>query len=369
MIDLHPLFGEPIPGDKTLNMRVFPAKGPPRWLLESRSRRPWHLETWPRVNRRARLIYRLARVLGAVGLHLPSRRLMMPCAASSAYAQLQQAYPHLGVFLGTAGRDRKIVVFAANRQSSVFVKIPTGPESERLVDNEFRALSHLCRLPALAPMLPTAKRVAGHMATQNMAASGARFGALPQSRVAEVHDVLFEIHNETRSLADLSAVWVPETGRTPVVDTRPALAALLHANTTVCTRFLAAWPAEKAVSCYMAHGDFTRWNVLVAPDGTPQIIDWELYGLRPKYFDLIHYTVSSDILVAKRPAAAIMAHLREIGSRLAPGPDWGFYLGLYFLFQSCRYAPAYAVQQDLHPQAHWQLNTWTECLQEATPDA
>lgn len=366
MIDLSPLFGKPESGAGALELRVFPARGQPRWLLEPRFRRPWHLETWPRVNRRARLIYRVARALGAVGLHLPSRRLMVPCAASSAYARLRQEYPHLGVFLGTAGRDRKIVVFAANRQSSVFVKIPTGPESEKLVENEFLALSHLQKLPTLAPMLPKAKKVAGHMATENMAASGARFGQLPQSRIAEVHDILFEAHHESLPLADLTATWVQAA---PTAPTSPALGALLGANAAACARFLAAWPAEKTVRCYMAHGDFTRWNVLVAPDGTPQIIDWELYGLRPKYFDVIHYTVSSDILVRQRPAAAIMAHLREIGSRFAPGPDWGFYLGLYFLFQSCRYAPAYAVQQGLHPQAHWQLRCWTECLREATPDA
>ena len=115
----------------------------------------------------------------------------------------------------------------------------------------------------------------------------------------------------------------------------------------------------------MAHGDFTRWNVLRAANGTARIIDWELFGLKPRWFDLVHYVVSYELLVARTSASDVVRKLREVARRIdanAQEAIWWQQVGLYFVYQSLYYTNVYESQIRLHPQALWQLDAWADIL-------
>ena len=127
--------------------------------------------------------------------------------------------------------------------------------------------------------------------------------------------------------------------------------------------FLDRLPSDLDVSCYMAHGDFTRWNVLRAADGSARIMDWELYGLKPRWFDVLHYLVSHDLLVKQIPPERVFTRLRQVASEYPSlAADWLQQVGLYFCYQSLYYTTVFERQADLHVQAIWQLTAWAEIL-------
>lgn len=371
MIDFEPLFGpQGTEAGIKLKFHVFPRKGPARWMLETRYRRPWHLKTWPRASARARMINRLVWALSWFGVHLPSQRISLTVADGSPYAQLRKEFHSIGIFLGTPGANRKIVVFAERPGRSVFVKIPLAPESDFLTRNEADALTTLAEDAMLAPMIPKARLVAGHLAIENIERGGVSYGELSAVEVVRVHNLLFErscICQRMGAIRDgWAAVAVKLKNAAPLVKHPPATAKLIAETRAAAERFLGRFEPCDPVECYMAHGDFTPWNVLITREGSAKVIDWELYGLKPRYFDLVHYFVSSDILVKRLGAGSVLAHLSDIRRWLpkegSAADSWLKYVGLYFAYQSLYYVSLYERQTDLHTQASWQLAVWRDIL-------
>lgn len=367
MIDLTLLFGskENAAGAAT-EFRVFPKQGPARWMLETRFRKPWHLKTWPRANLRARLIYRAAWAMAALGLHLPSRRESFPVAAGSVYAALRTQFADLGVFLGTPGPNRKIVIFAQNPERSVFVKVPLAPASAALAQNEARALTELAKDPDLAGLIPACMEICGHLAVENIETGGAGYGALEDDEVARIHHLLLRRSRHTQPLPALRAAWAEAGPDMPAQHLDDKAGALIADVRRAAGEFLNACPADHEVICYEAHGDFTRWNVLRAKNGAARIIDWELSGPKPMGFDLLHYHAAQDILVTRRAAGEILETLkglrRDAPGYLPTGHEGLLYIGYYFAAQALYYAAVYEAQRDWQDQTLWQLETWRDCL-------
>jgi thiamine kinase-like enzyme len=365
MIDLSPLLGpQDTSGAKRRAFRVFPKAGAERWILEATQRLPWHLKTWPRAGLRAQLIYRAAWTFGAFGIHLPSRVEYLAEAPDSPYAQLRAEFNRLGVFLGTSGPNRKIVVYAARPGRSVFVKIPLGSSSATLIAREAAALEDLAQDPHLGPLVPRAYRIAGHLALDNIETAGTRHAALDLAELVRIHHLLERRSATLRPLSTLRRDWQVSPKGIPVAHDSQ-ISATIDGTRRAANAFLDTLPQNAAVPCYMAHGDFTRWNVLRARDGSARIIDWELYGLKPRWFDLVHYVVSHDVLVARVPASRIVSHLGRVAQEIgieATGKGWWRQVGLYLACQGLNYCGIYERQADLHEQAIWQLEAWEEIL-------
>lgn len=376
MIDLDVLFGAEGADDaQALSFRVFPKRGKARWMLETSECRPWHLKTWPRANLRARLIFRVAWAMSYLGLHLPSRRVDIMVAPGSPYAELRRHYSHLGVFLGTPGPNRKIVVFAGRGDSSVYVKIPLGPSSGELARTEEATLIALASDPDLAPIVPRVCRVAGQLAVESLEQEGARHGIVSYVELARVHNLLFARSRTSLSLSALRSVWADRAARLceilpPVNHSLETRGKIDHAR-AAAERFLDGLDQQGPIDCYRAHGDFTRWNVLVGPDGGARILDWELVALQPKYFDSIHYVASAALLVTQRSSEGVLAEIRKAcasGQWAISCCDdtWRAYVGLYFAGQVFYYAALYSRQEELHSQAILQLEIWGDILDRLT---
>lgn len=381
MIDLAPLFGAAESDEsEVVEFRVFPKTGPPRWMLESRFRSPWHLKTWPRAGLRARLIHRAAWTLSMVGVHFPCRKMSVSVSAESAYKKIQCDFSRIGIFLGTPGENRKLVIFAENKTESVFIKVPLGPASIRLTQTESKALTELADDEKLACLVPKVSRVADHLAIENLERHGVRHGHLSLAEAIRFHRLLFDRSRTSRSVQTLRESWAEaadtvdadsvsastEVRRVAGRTENSAVSGLVKETLVAANDFLDQLPAEMSIDCYTAHGDFTPWNTLIAKDGTARVIDWELYDVKPRYFDLIHYFVASDILVAQSQDEAILARLDEIALEVEPeGVDtncWNVLVGLYFTYQALYYGRLYERQVDLHAQAIWQLEIWRNAL-------
>jgi len=352
MIKLPALFGpEDAPG-QSATFRLFPRRGRDRWLLETRFRRPWHLETWPQASRRARIIYRVAQLLGMLGIQLPSRRVTVSISNGSLYAALRARFEALGIFLGTPGPNRKVVVFAKDKDRTWFIKVPINDKTRALAQSEGATLEALAADESLAPLVPRCHWIEDALAVEDVRASGARFAPLDQDEVMRVHQLLFARSRTEVPFAELVKDWTAQD-----VAARPhpdrATAAKIAAARDAAFRFVATIPAACPVECYQAHGDFTRWNVLRARDGSARIIDWELIGQRPKFFDPFHYSVSQSILVNRMPADEILRQARHMAEGAMGADALVLYFGAYIASQVFFYCEV---------QANWQLETWSQLL-------
>ena len=367
MIDLSPLFGSPEANDGAgCLFRVFPKTGRERWMLDTSQRRPWHLKTWPRANMRANVIYNTAWTLGTLGVHLPCRLEQYHVASGSLYAKLQDEFEDLGIFLGTPGPNRKFVLYAGRGVESYFIKVPLSKISAALVARETAALADLSKDPNLSSLVPQARQIACQLALENIENDGARYKPLDLLELARLHDLMFRRSETSRSISSLRAQWRSEVPEGDVVEHPKEIERILRAANDAANHALDAIPQDLDIPCYMAHGDFTRWNVLRAPDGTARIIDWELYGVKPKWFDVIHYIVSHDLLVSRAPVGRVIKRLSETGQAVAPRTQgsWWQKVALYFAYQCFYYCAVYRRQPDLgdFPQASWQLESWVSIL-------
>lgn len=366
MIDLSPLFGSQDAKDgKACLFRVFPKLGRERWMLETSQRLPWYLKTWPRSNLRAKVIYRVAWALGKFGLNLPSRIERYYVAPGSLYAQLQERFEHLGIFLGTPGLNRKFVLYAGSEVHSFFIKVPLGPCSAALVARETAALASLATVPELACLVPRAQKIAGHLALENVEDKDAGYKALDMPELKRIHDLLFRRSACMCTLSSLRQRWQAEIPSGDVFKHSHETKVILATARLVANRVLDSMPRELEIPCYMAHGDFTRWNVLRGGDGKARIIDWELYGLKPKWFDIVHYIVSYELLVSRASVNQVVVRLTGVGGSIgasAEGNNWWRQVALYFAYQCLYYSAMYEQQVDLHQQALWQLEAWAKIL-------
>lgn len=368
MIDLSPLFGpQALAGSSSHVFRVFPRTGRERWILDTAQRIPWHLKTWPRANLRAKLIYTTAWACGKFGIHLPSRLERYSVAPGSLYAQLEENFDQLGIFLGTPGPNRKFVVYAGREGQSFFIKIPLNQVSAALVARETAALVELSTVPDLAPLVPRVQHIAGHLALENMEGAGTRYAALDLQELLRIHELLFRRSARARPLSVLRQDWEGEKPVGDVISHTPESGAALAAARRAANKALDALPQDLAVPCYKAHGDFTRWNVLRARDGKARIVDWELYGVKPKWFDVVHYIVSHDLLVSRAPTDKVIMRLAKMFKAIgasAPEREWWQHVTLYFAYQCLYYVAVYERQVDLndYPQATWQLEAWSDIL-------
>lgn len=360
-MDLSALIGPKGAPGYEVKFRVFPRRGTERWMLETRFRRPWHLETWPLANRRARAIYRVAWLFGAVGIHLPSRKISLMVGHESLYQRLRSQFKALGVFLGTPGPNRKLIVYAKDDDKAWFIKVPINPETAALAQAEAATLAALADDPVLSGLVPRCYWIGDALAIENVRASGAAFAPLDDDEILRVHNLLHARSRKEVSLAEMARQWEAHDTVTALHPSR-VIAGRIDAARKAAREFLQTLPTNMTLSCYAAHGDFTPWNVLRAPDGSARIIDWELYGLRPKFFDPFHYRVSPAILVDRVPADTILAQAWQLAAPALDGPSTLLYFGAYVACQVFYYGHIYERQEVLHPQAFWQLQTWTDLL-------
>jgi len=361
MIKLHALFGpEDAPGQSG-TFRLFPRRGRDRWLLETRFRRPWHLETWPQASHRARIIYCVAQLLGMLGIQLPSRRVTVSISNGSLYASLRVRFEALGIFLGTQGPNRKVVIFAKDKDRSWFIKVPINDKTRALAKSEGATLEALAADENLAPLVPRCHWIEDALAVEDVRTSGARFAPLDQDEVMRVHQLLFARSRTEVPFAELIKDWTAQdVAAQPHPD--PATAAKIAPARDAAYRFVATIPAACPVECYEAHGDFTRWNVLRARDGSARIIDWELIGQRPKFFDPFHYVVSQSILVSRIPADEILLQALRMAEGVVDSHALELYFGAYLASQVFFYCQLFEAQEILDMQAYWQLETWSQLL-------
>ena len=355
MLNLDSLFGPQNQNGSITYFKCFPKVGRERWMLENCYSEPWHLETWPQTNIRAKVIYFLARFLGFFKLHLPHKLKGYTIVTGSIYDLLKREFSSLGIFLGTPGPNRKLVIYASGSSGSWFVKVPLNTRSLCLVRSEFIALKELNSDVSLSCLVPNCKWIGDALAIQDVREPGVSYSELSVDEVFRVYQLLAT--KNIRTTKNKTFIYlVRRKGLTQL--NHKSSASDLISNLKLSVRELLDVLNLEEIDWYKCHGDFTLWNTLVKLDGTTKIIDWELYGWRPIYFDCFHYYISKAILLENKPPIELLNGLNLHFHNRIHADDYIKYLSLYIIWQSSEYCSLFEMQSDLHEQAYWQLNCW-----------
>lgn len=350
--------------DQDFEFRVFYKAGRPQWLLEKKFHKPWHLETWPQTNLKTKISCWIFKLFPNLYFSLFSKLIKIRVSKGSLYSELKKKYKALGIFLGTPGPNSKLVIFAKSSDKDYFIKVPTSENSKSLITNEAMALSFMECDASLRDMTPRHGRIKDALILDDLRSTGSKFCLLDNNSIRDVHDRLFKQNNRVVHFKEHAKLWVfPNTSFKNNIKSKLYLKIMAAQNAV--EYFVNTQKLRFHIECYNAHGDFTPWNVLQATDGTPKIIDWELYGLKPKYFDIFHYSISYEILVLKLSANKIFSNIMKMMYDLIDKKTIYFYFGCYLATQMSTYSLVYSVQdeqEEIHKQAYWQLEKWTELM-------
>jgi thiamine kinase-like enzyme len=366
MIQLGMLFGEKKHGFSEVEFKIISIHDEPRWMIESSFFFPWYLKTWGRTSFRTKVISSLIWLLSLFRFcPLKVTRVRFSISDKCLYSELRAKFNRIAIFLGTPGDNRKLVVYAGNSKEELFIKVPTTVKAESLVAQEISALQKLSDSDLTKRLIPKYYLISGYLATENVLKKGVNFRPLSTELLFDTHNRLFERSSVEFSKADIIDIldrYISNLRDMKYQDNKQSkLQELVNSNRLLAKTYLDSFDHLSRFEFYEAHGDFTRWNVALGPNNQVQAIDWEFSGFKPRFFDIIHYQVSYDILVKSLLSQQILDGLDVIGDRYSNEDKWSEYVRLYFTFQSLQYCSLYENQLDIFPQIFKQLETWRDC--------
>ncbi|WP_113922235.1 nucleoside/nucleotide kinase family protein [Cognataquiflexum aquatile] len=334
--------------------------GSPRWIWNAENPNPDFLRFYAVSNFRSNVFSVLIKAVFFLKLqHLFFKKNSLSVLLEETHILNPYLKSNFALFTGTAGPNRKLVLFAKQK----FVKIALNENSTRLIEQE-KAMLHLVNGGQYLE-IPSSKSIGnGILALSDLGSKGKRINSFTLLHVKALKEltknqprevILFgetEIYlNCLRNLAiekEVSFDSLPKQ----LVENLGTLAISL---------------SKQSIPTHFAHGDFTPWNCFVEGEKI-SLYDFELaHESMPFGFDAFHFVMQQGILVDHLPYRDIKPKLipafellskEEIRSNL----DFGTCFKAYLLVNTSYYLRIYSQQEKWHTQVNWLLNTWNEAI-------
>jgi hypothetical protein len=359
MYNVDSLFSSASSNYKIQEFHLFKIAGAPRWMIDAGEHFPWHLKTWNTTTYRSKLVKLFLILFWYMRLPLLSEKVVVQVHEGSLFEEIISQFQNIGIFIGTPGLNRKIILYCKDKDKGWFIKVPCNVNSAALVDNELRALKRLSVNADTRKIIPRFKLFEGALVTEDVSNRYVNFSTSildaccvdstlysNSGRKARILDVEF--------LENAFSVDCNKFRRTELISLLKSVKLYMHTLGS----------PERQICIYDAHGDLTKWNMFKSRSGAITVIDWEMYGEKTKYFDLIHYVISYEILVKKTSNISVLKILWRQLEPYMKLADFELYVGLYLVQQSLYYAEKYEQQEYLHTQAFWQVKAWEHLINE-----
>lgn len=283
---------------------------------------------------------------------------------------------NLAIFTGTVGENRKAVVaFDDKEGKSWFCKQPLTAAAAALVVNEGQVLSDLAQLQLEKINVPTAKPFGSGLLVSDVKPPKAANSFELQTAHFEAVAELMELTAEQNRLGSLP-FWREITASLEALQHQPMLNGLdprkVGRVIEKLQQLYDSFDPEMTLPTYLAHGDFTPWNMYLGPEKL-HVYDWELAERLPLLNDVFHFILQSGVLVKKQDYSEIHAAIfstkknQAVAELLKSGnTSFESLYSLYLLRNISYYLLKYLRQHPLHQQAHWLLTAWNLALEQST---
>lgn len=334
--------------------------GSPRWIWNVENPKPDFLRFYAVTNLRSKVFSILIRCLFILKLqHLFFKKNSFFVLTDETHILNPYLNNHFALFTGTAGPNRKLVLFAAQK----FVKIALNDNSNSLIEQE-KAMLHLLNGGQYLE-IPSSKSIGnGILALSDLASRGKRINTFAPLHAKALQELTKSQQGEVIHFGKTGiyqkCVQNLEIDKEVSFEKVPK-------HLTENLRTLAISLSRLSIPSHFAHGDFTPWNCFVEREKI-RLYDFELAHERmPFGFDAFHFVMQQGILVDHLPYRAIKPKLIaafESVSKEANMPELEFdtCLKAYLLVNTSYYLGIYSRQEKWHIQVNWLLNSWNEAI-------
>lgn len=348
-----------------------------RWLYPIEARQPLFLRLYNSAGWRGRLFSTAFRVAFATGTHRLLQHGIVGVFSKEKnridHAREEENACEHAIFTGTVGANRKAIVLLRMPDGhDCFLKIPLTNSAAALVQNEYTRLASLESHVFERLRVPRVRRQHAGIVLSDIRPRR----PLNSDRLTDLHlEAMMELTLQTRHITptDQLQAWNNLHDNLHSLDPIPPTTLLnrstvqrLSSNLQLMQSRLAeidAWPSA------LAHGDFTPWNLYLSPNAV-HLYDWELATPLPWLYDAFHFIFQTSILIRhddwptiRRELANLQSHpiVRDL-LRTSPA-SYHELLGFYLLHNTAYYLPRYLLQNPLHTQAHWLVDTWAKAVE------
>lgn len=345
------------------------------WLVDSKSKFPNIGKLYSASTTMGKAFIILVNLIWMFRLQrLVFKKFKVKCDVDSKYYEIHSAnLQNKTIFTGTVGDNRKAVVYGEGEAGKIFFKIPIGNGSYELVQREMHSLEHVSSFQLQSIVYPSLVDGYNLLSLSDVSNSECKPYEVVDDKAialgAELYkksksSILFSELAEKRSLnmALLDDICILERMSNQKLKTN------LIDVLSSCKSMFKDLSGTK-IDCVFSHGDFTPWNCFHT-ENELIVIDWELSGDYPLYFDVIHHAVTTNTLIGKPNFDDVLMALEYVRKKLKSNVQlnesigrFHYYVRLYAFFNALYYSHKFMLQDlDIHIQAYALINTWNRLL-------
>jgi hypothetical protein len=354
-----------------------------RWLYPSRLKTPTFLNFYNSSSLRAKIFTIAIKVLFTLKLSnlIRSDEVFLSVHEGSLLQRILGKYPgyNHSIFTGTVGKNRKIIVELNNGYKSlVFAKVAISNTSKDLIQNEFHVLSKLKRENLTSIYVPT---VLAYSEKELLEISNIKPKRCKQpSKLIDVQIVALtqinSINHKHVQWKDMQAKFeiesLIEDLKVKVIVDNGLDGQRIDSYIEKLSLLRKTINNEESLSCGLAHGDFTPWNMYINHEKL-YIYDWELSKeTMPVLFDLFHYIFQSEVMINRSDYMHVKNEIERVLSLISTKQlikqldvDINVNFIFYLIYISSYYIDIYSEQKELHTQAFWLFEVWDDAVSDA----
>ena len=278
------------------------------------------------------------------------------------------------IFTGTVGINRKAVIsFEENGRATQFMKLPLTQSAHQLVKQEHKWLKGLASYQFHHLGVPKAKKIDKGLMLTNIKPQV----PLSNNCLTPKHLLaLQELYQQTSIPMILSSTKVWTSIQQDIASLKENIIVnnlsktKVHQIHELLSKLIQTFNPSDLYPMSIAHGDLTPWNSYLSAQKL-QVYDWELAEQLPLLYDAFHFIFQTSILVNKLPFKAIKTQIDQLShSPIVQAILTQYHLDFqhayrfYLLRNTSYYLSRYIQQEQLHIQAHWLVETWSEALKQ-----
>ncbi|MCI5055475.1 MAG: hypothetical protein MRY83_05155 [Flavobacteriales bacterium] len=347
-----------------------------RWLFPKSLKRPTFLSLYNSDSLKAKILCLLLPILYVLGLKsLFSHRSIhiyhrFPLKIHQAFKGIH--FENHSLFTGTPGPNRKLVFELNNHfKTTHFIKVPLNRDSLNLIQREKRMLRKLKSLDLKHVEIPKLLQLEEEniQVIENNQNTSKVSGNWTKAHT----DFLAEVYEKSTVLDKVEYSFFYEIIQTNLLNLERNGTKLDKLKSLIpqLRELFDQLPKYKQVPLGIAHKDFTPWNILNTPNGL-YVYDWEFGSSQtPLLFDFFHFHFQSEIMQGNKDFHSIKSKMdqelnqAEIQNLIEKHDiDVALHLELYMLYQIGYYGVLYSRQIECHEQVFWQLEVWSQALEE-----
>jgi len=348
-----------------------------RWILPVTAKHPYFLNLYNSSGLRSkliRLIFKLGWKFGMSKQLISGNFSLFSKGKVPLQKHLNSNKENWSLFTGTVGPNRKIVLeLNDGNRPQYFIKIPVTSQSENLVKNENNQLEVLSQMSLQHSEVPAPSWQGKGLQLTNIKPSKSLDNIqLKSQHLIAVREWYAKSVINNQSSDTLFGGIRSNLDYIKTVDNKTNEGLKQETVKTMHSDLEKLYQELRSKSNWstgLCHGDFTSWNMFLS-ENKIHVYDWEFANQNtPLLYDLFHFVFQTGVLIKRSGYSGIEWEIEQLSKHTVVQEivqqyaiDFEQYKRYYLLHNISEYLVLYSRQEQLHKQANWLIQCWSDAL-------